>query len=533
MRLTAYGGANEIGGNKILVEWEDHRIFFDFGLSFNRLGQYYEEYLQPRGAALGLKDFLRMELLPPLQGIYRPDLYDHCPDLLEEYSSHPAYRRLDHVDGVFLSHAHLDHNGHLGFLRSEIPVYAGTLTAVLGKAIQDCKSASVGDEIAYFKCREDAGDGTLSSRGDRTGRTHHVLTGDRPSQNLQQFFQVRPSKDSERVLPPLQPCRGDSLPFATRYWPVDHSIPGAGAWAIETDAGWVVYTGDIRLHGRRAEQTRRFAEEAGDLNPAVLLIEGTRIYQGEDGTWRDPSPTPEAVVRENCLEAVRSEEGLVVADFGARNLERLNSFREIARETGRQLVVTTKDAYLLDAIARTDSSFSGADVDGIRIYVAPTARSYRDYWEREVLGSHEARLIYGEEIAAAPSEFVVCFSFWDIKHLVDLDPDGGTWLYSSSEAYDEEMAIDQRRLMNWLDHFGLRPVGGLAGQPEDALTEGFHASGHIHPGGIEEVVDTINPEWIVPIHTPEGEGWRGAEWFVERWGDRVRVPEYGGLIRFE
>jgi ribonuclease J len=38
VNLTFYGGVNEIGGNKILLEDNDTRILMDFGMSFN---QYY------------------------------------------------------------------------------------------------------------------------------------------------------------------------------------------------------------------------------------------------------------------------------------------------------------------------------------------------------------------------------------------------------------------------------------------------------------------------------------------------------------
>lgn len=38
MKLTFYGGVNEIGGNKILLEDGDVRVFFDFGQSLRFLG---------------------------------------------------------------------------------------------------------------------------------------------------------------------------------------------------------------------------------------------------------------------------------------------------------------------------------------------------------------------------------------------------------------------------------------------------------------------------------------------------------------
>jgi len=46
VRFTAYGGAGEIGGNKLLLEDGDWQVLFDFGMSFGALGTYFEEFLQ-------------------------------------------------------------------------------------------------------------------------------------------------------------------------------------------------------------------------------------------------------------------------------------------------------------------------------------------------------------------------------------------------------------------------------------------------------------------------------------------------------
>lgn len=92
--LTVYGGAagdfpaGEIGGNKILVELDDRSHFLDFGTRFSVAGKYFAEFLKPRSAT-GLRDFLRMGLLPPLEGIYREDLAAHEPGLWGRYRGHP------------------------------------------------------------------------------------------------------------------------------------------------------------------------------------------------------------------------------------------------------------------------------------------------------------------------------------------------------------------------------------------------------------------------------------------------------------
>src|SRR3989337_3464956 len=90
--------------------------------------------MKPRSGA-GLLDPLAMGLLPPLEGLYRSDV--EVPGLWSSFRQHPSYRRLEQADGVLLSHAHLDHSGHISFLRSDIPVYSTALAAFIAKAVQD------------------------------------------------------------------------------------------------------------------------------------------------------------------------------------------------------------------------------------------------------------------------------------------------------------------------------------------------------------------------------------------------------------
>src|SRR4030043_2269024 len=102
VRLTFYGGVNEIGGNKILLEDGPAKLLLDFGFPYKRHKLFYEEYLKPRSGA-GLLDPLALGLIPPLEGIYRDDLA--TSGLWQEFRRLPLYRRLEAVDGVLLSPA--------------------------------------------------------------------------------------------------------------------------------------------------------------------------------------------------------------------------------------------------------------------------------------------------------------------------------------------------------------------------------------------------------------------------------------------
>ena len=113
-KLTFYGGVNEIGGNKILLEDKDTRIFLDFGQSFSFGSDYFEGWLQPRSVN-GLGDYFEFGLLPKIRGLYAKE------QLAFTGLSYTKPR----IDAFFLSHAHFDHVQHIQFLDSKIPVYLG------------------------------------------------------------------------------------------------------------------------------------------------------------------------------------------------------------------------------------------------------------------------------------------------------------------------------------------------------------------------------------------------------------------------
>lgn len=529
VQITVYDGAGIIGGNKILLEADDTAVFLDFGINYDLRGRYFEEFLKPRSNR-GLTDLFELGLLPPVKGLYREDLELPGEDLWGRVGR--GYRSSDgktvpvrdaQVDALFLSHGHMDHSGHISFLRGDLPIYTRALTAFLTKAIQDSSQSDLEREVCYISPKILQENGYLaSSRQDHAIQRPFVLVDADPatlSSSALEFWGKTQGSKGFQSTPLVQAKKARNLPF--RFFPVDHSIFGASAFAFETSGGYVIYTGDLRMHGTRCDLTQKFAEEAARLKPLLLLTEGTHL--------ETKTPVKEEEVKSRSLEVVRSCRKLVIADFGPRNVERLLTFLEIARECQRKLVLLDKDLYLLEAIHHANPHLlNPAEEPQLFLY---DERKAMKKWAQEIFSRYQEIVTTPEEIRSHQEEYILCFSFWDMNKLVDLRPDpGGMYLYSSSEAFSEEQAIDIKRLREWLAHFSLKPVGvPFPSETPGALPKileeekGFHASGHITGPHLLQIIEAINPQIIIPIHT------QTPKWFEGHLGKkhRIIIPERG------
>jgi len=56
----------------------------------------------------------------------------------------------------------------------------------------------------------------------------------------------------------------------------------------------------------------------------------------------------------------------------------------------------------------------------------------RRKWEQEVVQTNYGdRYVSHSEIRENPDNHILCLSFFDMKHLLDIKPDGGAYIYSS------------------------------------------------------------------------------------------------------
>jgi ribonuclease J len=445
VQLRFYGGVKEIGGNKVLFEENETRIWLDFGQSFTMGNDYYINWLQPRKTNR-LGDYFEFNLLPKIPGLYSEEML-FCTDLRYQ---EPRF------NAVFLSHAHFDHVNHIGFIHPDIPIFLGEGTKLFMEAMEQTSSFA---DYGYHDYR--------------TFRTGDIIKID----------------DIE-----VEPIH------------VDHSIPAAYGYILYSPEGSIVYTGDMRLHGPRADMTMEFLELATNAEPMAMICEGTRMTR-KDVRKNLSESQVEQGVKKICEDADDQGKGILYTHPG-RDMDRLRTFYNVAQDCGRIMVITPKTAHLLHRLIedhRLDLPDPLSD-DNIMIYFKQKRSctySEKDYftWERHYLD----KIITCIELQKNSKDYMINLDFYSFTELISIKPSSGShFIYSMSEPFTEE-DLEDEVLHNWLEHFDLR-------------YHQLHASGHLSRKEIGEVINQVKPKKLYPIHTEEPEVFKA-------YYDSVIIPE--------
>jgi ribonuclease J len=349
------------------------------------------------------------------------------------------------VDGLFLSHAHADHSGLISASRAQVPVW-------------------------------------LTS-----GTSKMVLAGG--------IFARQPDvpRARRRTLVPGEPVTVGA--FRVTAYPVDHSVYDAMAFLVEADGQRLLYTGDLRFHGRKPGMARQLARIAKAASLDALLIEGTRL-----GGRKSEANVSERDLEAQLVADLRAAPGVVLAMYSPLNVDRFVTYFRAVRKARRTFVIDPYQAFVLHLIGRQARLPQPGTTPDLRVLVPPRfsfsgagRKLGRTSWARDL----QRGAITAEEIAQAPERFVVLFRQSMQPWLYgDQLPQRATCIFSYWPGY-----LREPRLQLLVD--AVKATGGQFLQR--------HASGHAHPDDLRRFVEDVCPRLLVPVHTTSPETW--AQWW--------------------
>ena len=403
-KITFHNGILTIGGTIIEVAYEDSHIFFDFGSEYNPAAEF-----QPSN----LQELLDEKLVPYIDNMFDPSIS------LDGYESKED--RFKHK-GVFLSHVHLDHSKIVNYLNPQIPLYTLEGTKSL------LNTLNINDDF-LFPLNEKIEEG----------------------KNVRDIVGV---KDNEVI------TIGD---IKVKVMPVDHDAYGACGLLIQTPDLVISYTGDIRVHGYRKEDTLAFCKESENCD--VLLIEGVSVsFQDFD---EEPSkieePSEEALINKINELVENNPNKQLTFNYYIANIERIVN-----------IIKTNKRKVVLDAYYS---------------YVLKHATGYQSYYyslDDKEYGLDENFKIDFEELLHDESRF-----FWQldtnaIKYF-DRLKDNGVYVHSNAVPLGE---FDPN-YKPFVERFETKNIEFMK----------LACSGHAYPYDLIDIINLIKPKLLVPIHS--------------------------------
>ncbi|URZ88391.1 MBL fold metallo-hydrolase [Floricoccus penangensis] len=420
--VTFHSGIMTIGGTVIEVSYNDSHIFFDFGTEFRPELNLKDE---------SLETLLKNRLIPAIPAVYDKNLSTGL--------ELPTIGEFNHT-AVFLSHVHLDHSKMVNYLDEDIPLYA------FGKTEQLLKSLN------------------------RAGT----------------FLIPSPDKELSYVRPITKVEQGEIVTvgeITVEMMPVDHDAYGATGFLIRTPDKFLVYTGDLRLHGYDAQDTIDFCNNAQDCD--MLMMEGVSVSFSDNPRELDIETFTEEDLVESLVELeLENPDRQITFNGYPANLKR---FAKIVERSPRTVVLEVQMAALL------------AEIFNIEV-----AYYYSSKNPEKVEFLDESLEIPYENLLTDKGEYL-----WQIVDNFENLQNGSLYIHSDAEPLGD------------FDPAYAKFLKMLASKNIEFTR--LSCSGHARPRDLDKIIAMIHPKLLVPIHTLKPENLENP------YGERI-LPRRGQKI---
>lgn len=381
MNLKIHRGTHEIGGSCVEITDQNSRIVIDIGMPLVKEGGDkfdFKEYKHLTGPEL-----IKVKVLPDIKGFYDWDTKNKP------------------IDGLLISHAHMDHYGFLPYINKNIHCYLGEGT----KKLIDMTSLFFGFNISLNE--------------------HTFVQSGKPL--LVGSFKVTP-------------------------YLMDHAAFDAYGFLIESGGKKVLYTGDFREHGRKAKAFRWFLHNVPkDID--ALLLEGTMVGN------RTETVKTEDDIENEFADTIKDTEGITLAILSGQNIDRIVSLYRAALKTNRLFVVDVYTANILaDLHELAKIPYPSENFDKMKVFFPyRLSEKIAKMCRKDLLYRFKAFKITKKEISEAPQKMVMLVKSSMVSDLASIKGiDGATIMYSMWHGYLNEPSM--KPLLNFSEKKNMRLV---------------------------------------------------------------------------
>ena len=294
---------------------------------------------------------------------------------------------------------------------------------------------------------------------------------------------------------------------------MDHAAFDAYAFLIKSNGKSLLYSGDFRLHGRKAKIFDWFKYNI-EKNTDYLLLEGSSL-----GRTYKPFPT-EDELENNFLETFKQTRGITLIFVSGQNIDRLITIYRACKRSNKTLLIDFYIANVLKTLhtkVNNKIPYPNSAFPEIKVYYPRflTKRMSDMGKKAETIYPFTAFKIGRDKINELAEKLVMIVrpsTRYDLEHFLNKYEDG-CFIYSMYEGYKDQPG----KIKNFLDFISVK---GMPIKYKD-----FHTSGHADFNGLKNMVEAVEPKNLVPIHTFEGDKYN--EYFpnvkVRRVADKEEV----------
>lgn len=280
--------------------------------------------------------------------------------------------------------------------------------------------------------------------------------------DLDKWADLRPVRPYDRVL------LGD---FRFNFFPVCHSIIEGYGLGIETPAGRVVHTGDFKIdrnplggHATDLAAFRTFAE------PGVRLMLSDSTNVGSEGF-----ALTEREIKVSLREIFASAKGRILVSLFSSHIQRIQEVFDLADAEGRKVAVSGRSLARNIELAR--------ELGHLKV---PRGT----FIELDTIDGH------------ADSELVLLVTGSQGEPLAALSRMAAGEHRQLTVKPDDLVILSSRFIPGNVRAIN-RVINNLYRLGAEVLYEkmhGIHASGHAHAGELTLMLQTVRPEYFIPVH---------------------------------